>query len=81
MPMFEFRCADCGHVFEKLLLSLDENIDLNCSECGYQTLDRVLGQTNSVMGAGPEGAKPKLTEKSCSGGNKCFTLDLPGPTR
>jgi len=81
MPIFEFRCADCGHVFEKLYLSLDENVDFNYPECGCQTLDRVLSQTNYVMGAGPGGAKPKLTEKSCSGGNKCFTLDLPGPTR
>ncbi len=81
MPIFEFRCSECGHVFEKLFLGSDEEIQLSCPECGCQTLDRVISQTNYVMGIAPGGAKPKLTEKSCSGGNKCFTLDLPGPTR
>jgi len=81
MPIFEFRCSDCGNVFEKLFMASNENVELSCPECGGRTLDRVLSQTNYVVGAGPGGAKPKLTEKSCSGGNKCFTLDLPGPAK
>lgn len=81
MPIFEFRCCECGNVFEKLFINSEDKAVLNCPECGSETLDRVLSTTNYVMGPGPGGAKPKLTEKSCAGGNKCFTLDIPGPSK
>ena len=33
MPIFEFRCLECGHVFEKLFMSSDDEVILECPEC------------------------------------------------
>lgn len=81
MPIFEFRCLECGNFFEKLFMNSDEKVELECPECQSCTFERVVSRTSHVMGPGPEGNKPKITEKSCAPGSKCMTLDLPGPTK
>lgn len=81
MPIFEFRCLECGNIFEKLFVSSSEEVDLACPECQAMSLERVVSRTSYVMGSGPGGKEPKITEKSCAPGNKCMSLDLPGPTK
>jgi putative FmdB family regulatory protein len=81
MPIFEFRCLECGSLFEKLFVGSQEKVDLQCPECESSTFERVLSRSSHVMGVGPGGKRPKITEKSCAPGNKCMTLDLPGPTK
>jgi putative FmdB family regulatory protein len=81
MPIFEFRCLECGNLFEKLFISSDEKVEIACPQCKATSLERVVSRTSHVMGAGPGGKKPKVTEKSCAPGNQCMTLDLPGPTK
>jgi putative FmdB family regulatory protein len=78
MPIFEFRCLECGHVFEKLFMSSDEEVNLECPECHAESLERVVSRASHVIGPGPGGKNPKVTEKSCGPGNRCMTLDLPG---
>ncbi|MDN5347194.1 MAG: hypothetical protein PWP65_758 [Clostridia bacterium] len=79
MPIFEFRCSECGNLFEKLFLSPNEKAELECPKCHSRTLERVVSRTNYIIGAGKGGNKPSLTTKSCSPGSSCMTLDLPGP--
>jgi len=79
MPIFEFRCAECSHLFEKLFLSSEERVDLSCPECKSETIERVMSKSSYAMGVGPGGKQGKITTKSCAGGNQCMTLDLPGP--
>ncbi|MBU2498354.1 MAG: zinc ribbon domain-containing protein [Proteobacteria bacterium] len=81
MPIFEFRCLECGHLFEKLFVGANEKADLACPECQALSLERVVSRTSYAMGAGPGGNKPTITEKSCAPGSRCMTLDLPGPTK
>ena len=81
MPIFEFRCLECGNVFEKLFMNSNEEINLECPECKAHVCERVVSRANYAMGAGPGGNQAKVTEKSCSPGNKCMTLDLPGPSK
>lgn len=81
MPIFEFRCLECGNLFEILFKSSDEKVDLGCPECQAISCERVVSRSCHVVGAGPGGKKPKITEKSCAPGSKCMTLDLPGPTK
>jgi len=80
MPIFEFRCGRCGHVFEKILLNSDEEADMHCPECKSESFERVVSRTNYVMTRGA-GEKPKLTTRSCASGGSCMTLDIPGPTK
>ena len=81
MPIFEFRCLECGNVYEKLFISSNEEANLECPECKASICERVVSRASYAMGAGPGGNKPKLTEKSCGPANQCFTLDIPGPTK
>ena len=81
MPIFEFRCLGCGHIFEKLFKSSEEKIEMACPECKSQSFERVVSRSNYAIGVGPGGKQPKLTSKSCGPSNQCMTLDLPGPSK
>lgn len=82
MPVFEFRCVQCGHLFEKLFRTNDEKVDLTCPQCGADSLERVMSRANHVMGLGKAGKmKPTVTTKSCRPGSSCTTIDIPGPSR
>ena len=81
MPIFEFRCLECGNLFEKLFFNSKEKVDIKCPDCGSQSFERVVSGSNYAMGLGPGGKQPKITTKSCGPSNKCMTIDLPGPTK
>ena len=81
MPIFEFRCLECGNILEKLFMSSNEKIVLECPECQSSSFERVVSRSSHVMGVGSGGNNPKITEKSCAPGNKCMSLDLPGPAK
>jgi putative FmdB family regulatory protein len=39
MPLFDFRCASCGHVFEALVR---KDTALVCASCGGADLERLV---------------------------------------
>jgi putative FmdB family regulatory protein len=82
MPIFEFRCLSCNHVFELLSLCGDDTVEMKCPECQGTGLERVLSRVSYVMGSSSEGGagKPQVTTKSCSCGT-CSSIDIPGPSR
>lgn len=78
MPIYEFRCLECGELFEKLFVSgVDKEVEIACPKCRSKSFERVMSRSSHIMGSS-RGARPKLTEKSCSSGNSCVTLDIPG---
>ena len=81
MPIFEFRCVACGHIFERLFMNSDDEVSIACPECKSDSFERVVSRSSHVLGVGPGGKQPKMTTKSCSPGNQCMTLDLPGPAK
>ncbi len=51
MPIFEFRCLECGKLFEKLFLNPNEKIEqIECPACKSSSFERVISRTNYVMG-------------------------------
>ena len=38
MPIYEYKCQDCGTKFEKLLRRSAETAEVNCPECGQKHL-------------------------------------------
>jgi len=80
MPIFEFRCMQCGNVCEKILVKSDEKVEMKCPECKSEHLERVVSRTSHVMARG-SGEQPKITARSCGSGGSCLSLDIPGPTK
>ncbi|MBE0467865.1 MAG: zinc ribbon domain-containing protein [Candidatus Desulforudis sp.] len=81
MPIFEFRCLECGNLFEKLFRNNEEKVAVACPECRSESFERVISRSNHQLGTVKGGKKPKLTTKSCSPGNTCATIEIPGPSR
>jgi putative FmdB family regulatory protein len=83
MPIYEFRCLDCQHIFELLALNKEDRIEAKCPKCGCDSFERVLSRTNYTMGGSRSGAGSSGTSvnsRSCDGGS-CTTIDIPGPSR
>ena len=47
MPNYEYRCEDCGHVFEKLH-GMSEEPELDCPRCSGQT-SRIISGGSGVI--------------------------------
>ncbi|HLA00345.1 MAG TPA: zinc ribbon domain-containing protein [Thermodesulfovibrionales bacterium] len=76
MPIYEFRCLGCGHVFEFLKLKKEAE-EMKCPKCNSEEVERVL----SVVSVSKSlSGKASSTVKSCGGGT-CATIDVPGPKR
>jgi putative FmdB family regulatory protein len=81
MPIFEFRCLECGDIFEKLFMNSNEQVDMSCPKCKSRSIERVVSKTNYALGGGAGGNQPKITTKHCGPSNQCATLELPGHTK
>ncbi len=38
MPIYAFRCTDCGHEFEELVLKVDKAVP--CPRCGSENVEK-----------------------------------------
>ncbi len=77
MPIFEFKCNECGHLQEIIITSSSkEELDLKCEKCGSHELQRVISTTSYIMGS--SGERVKTTTKQCGPGNSCTTYEIPG---
>lgn len=82
MPIYEFRCEACSHVFEHLALGKGDGVEIKCPHCGGENLSRVLSACASkVSGSSASsspGSQPSLESHSCPGSGSCGTITLPG---
>jgi putative FmdB family regulatory protein len=42
MPIYEYRCENCGYAFEKLRRMQDADDALECPKCGSPSVERQL---------------------------------------
>lgn len=57
MPIYEYKCKDCGHCFEQLVMSGSGPV--KCPKCGRQKVQRmmsVFASCASETGLGSAGA-------------------------
>lgn len=57
MPIHEFRCKSCGHVFEELIIRSTDRDELECPKCGTPRVDQLMSSfstsaSNSSGGGG-----------------------------
>ncbi|HJZ99484.1 MAG TPA: zinc ribbon domain-containing protein [Candidatus Solibacter sp.] len=64
MPIFEYRCQDCGTKFEKLVRRSTEVAGLECPSCGKQHLEQEL----STFAAHANGSPKSSSTPACPSG-------------
>ena len=69
MPIFEYRCKDCGEKFETLVYSTSDTGDIECPECGSTQTEKQMSMFASSGGNGSGGA----SKSSCGSGSGYFT--------
>uniref|UniRef100_A0A832LWP3 Zinc ribbon domain-containing protein n=1 Tax=Caldimicrobium thiodismutans TaxID=1653476 RepID=A0A832LWP3_9BACT len=84
MPIFEFKCLDCGAEFEVLLKNKEEISKVNCKACQSPRVERLMSVVHSLLRGSTstkEGDRPRIAEShSCPTGT-CTHLELPGHTK
>jgi putative FmdB family regulatory protein len=75
MPIYEYRCAECGTTFEALVRG---HRTLTCPRCGSSSLDKLLsaptvlsGRTARPAGRTCCGRDERCEAPPCSGGDGC----------
>ena len=51
MPIYEYRCADCGHVFEEIQQFSDPDPD-KCPSCESKEVGRLISRSNFQLKGG-----------------------------
>lgn len=51
MPIYEYRCADCGHTFEEIQQFSDPDPD-RCPSCGGDEVGRLVSRSNFQLKGG-----------------------------
>ena len=66
MPIYEYRCEDCGTKFEKLIRRASDVPELACPSCGQQHLRQELSTF-----AAPSSAGKSTAPRMCPSGGPC----------
>jgi len=82
LPIYEFQCAGCGNVVE-FILTGNKHLEMKCSACGGEDLQRIMSRTNYAMGQSgtSDSAGPCATTRTCGPGKSCTSIELPGHTK
>jgi len=43
MPLYDYRCRECGHRFEELIFNWDEDDEIACPNCSARDTERLMG--------------------------------------
>ncbi len=52
MPIYEYKCHECDHVFEELVLSSKDTGPDKCPKCGAAQVSRLISGTNFQLKGG-----------------------------
>ncbi len=69
MPIYEYRCQDCGSKFEKLVRRPSDVPDVECPSCGQKHLSQELSVFAAHAGTAPKQAAGPM----CPSGGVCPT--------
>jgi len=64
MPIYEYRCAECGEKFELLVRSAARQTAPTCPRCGSQKVQKAI----SLFGVGGTGEGSRTSAASCGPG-------------
>jgi putative FmdB family regulatory protein len=67
MPIYEYKCDDCGNRFEKLVRRSSDVSEIECPSCGQKHLTQEL----SVFAAHANGSTKSADTPVCPSGRCC----------
>jgi putative FmdB family regulatory protein len=76
MPVYEYQCTTCSHVFEELV-SASGTTTVACPQCTSTDLDKLLSKFQRSRGGGDMpavaagGVAPRRSGGCCGGGCGC----------
>lgn len=73
MPIYEFKCRDCGTITENLVTALDKDNSCICRNCGSNSTERIMSRAAVLTGRTPAGITP-----GCGDGNGAAAGSWPG---
>ncbi|MGC8786870.1 MAG: FmdB family zinc ribbon protein [Anaerolineae bacterium] len=62
MPIYEYRCNECGEKFEKWLRSMSAANDICCPRCGSRNVEKAI----SLFGKSGSKASTAAFDTSCA---------------
>jgi len=77
MPIYDFRCRECGEVSEYMTLSYSASSTVVCSSCGSRELERLISAPSllrskaSTPGTTCCGREERCETPACSTGEGC----------
>ncbi|MCI0439436.1 MAG: zinc ribbon domain-containing protein, partial [Chloroflexi bacterium] len=86
MPIYEYRCADCGEKSSFFVRSMSAEVDASCGRCGGKDMRRLISAV-SFRSAGGRAASDSYYGDSSSIGRrveesyKKFGVDMPNSVR
>ena len=48
MPIYEYRCEDCGKISEFLMIKTDDKVSPQCNRCKSKKMSRVLSKVRVI---------------------------------
>jgi putative FmdB family regulatory protein len=57
MPIYEYKCENCNHAFEKLVFTGDDE-GVECPKCGDIRVKRLISSTCHINSSGSGGCAP-----------------------
>jgi len=52
MPIYEYKCSDCGEIFEKLVIGLRAAESVRCGSCGSRNIYRLMSRFSAGSASG-----------------------------
>lgn len=65
MPIYEFKCRQCNHVFESLCTRSSDANQAVCPACGAEQAERLLSTFCSVSASPAQGLGSSPAASSC----------------
>ena len=62
MPIYEYRCEDCGSSFDKLMRSMSSAAEVECPECHSKRCKKSI----SLFGLASVGSGADASASSCA---------------
>lgn len=93
MPIYEFRCEDCGRVSSVFVRSANASLEAACEHCGSRKTHRVMSKVARLKtetdvldehgdGSGPDGVRdPRQIGRWVEKRFQEYGMDVPAETR